>query len=82
MYLDFMEVLDFGSFEFWRFHCTVQRMCRYYELLICTVSCVVYNMQNCSGGVNSDCVAANPGQEWMCFFAQVFMLMSIFYSRT
>ena len=32
----------------------------------------VFKMQNCSGGVNSDCIAAaNPGEEWMCFFAQV-----------
>jgi hypothetical protein len=31
----------------------------------------VFKMQNCSGGVNSDCIAAaNPGEEWMCFFAQ------------
>ena len=40
----------------------------------------MYNMQNCSGGVNLDCVAANPGQEWMCFFAQVSLVMSC-YSR-
>ena len=28
-------------------------------------------MQNCAGGVNQDCIAANPGEEWKCFMAQV-----------
>ena len=27
-------------------------------------------MQNCSGGVNQDCIKANPTEEWKCFFAQ------------
>ena len=29
-------------------------------------------MQNCSGGVNQDCIQAQQlGEEWKCFFAQV-----------
>ena len=28
-------------------------------------------MQNCMGGVNQDCIAANTGEEWKCFMAQV-----------
>jgi len=28
-------------------------------------------MQNCKGGVNQDCIAANPTEEWKCFMAQV-----------
>ncbi|XP_065887895.1 uncharacterized protein [Dysidea avara] len=30
----------------------------------------VYKMQNCTGGVNQDCIAANPTEEWKCFMAQ------------
>ncbi|XP_065887728.1 uncharacterized protein [Dysidea avara] len=30
----------------------------------------VYKMQNCKGGVNQDCIAANPTEEWKCFMAQ------------
>ena len=32
---------------------------------------LVFDMQNCSGGVNQDCIAANPTEEWRCFMAQV-----------
>ena len=32
---------------------------------------LVFDMQNCIGGVNQDCVADNPDEEWKCFFAQV-----------
>jgi O-palmitoleoyl-L-serine hydrolase len=30
----------------------------------------VYAMQNASGGVNADCVAASSGAEWQCFMPQ------------
>lgn len=30
----------------------------------------VFQMQNCSGGVNQECIRANKGSEWKCFFAQ------------
>jgi len=29
-------------------------------------------MQNCKSGVNQDCIAANPTEEWKCIIAQVF----------
>ena len=28
-------------------------------------------MQKCMDGVNQDCIAANTGEEWKCFMAQV-----------
>ena len=28
-------------------------------------------MQKCMDGVNQDCIAANPSEEWKCFMAQV-----------
>lgn len=37
-----------------------------------TVFQYVFKMQNCSDGVNSDCIAAYPGEEWKCFFPQYF----------
>ena len=33
--------------------------------------CLVFNMQKCMDGVNQDCIAANSGEEWKCFMAQV-----------
>ena len=33
--------------------------------------CLVFNMQKCMDGVNQDCIAANTGEEWKCFMAQV-----------
>ncbi|XP_065886637.1 uncharacterized protein [Dysidea avara] len=30
----------------------------------------VYKMQNCTGGVDQDCIAANPTEEWKCCMAQ------------
>ena len=32
---------------------------------------LVFDMQNCTGGVNQDCIADNPGEEWRCFVTQV-----------
>ena len=32
---------------------------------------LVFNMQQCMDGVNQDCIAANTGEEWKCFMAQV-----------
>ncbi|KAH3757913.1 Pectinacetylesterase family protein [Pelomyxa schiedti] len=29
----------------------------------------VFNMQNCTAGVDQDCIAAFPGEEWRCIFA-------------
>ena len=41
------------------------------DAVIQVVCTVVFKMQNCSDGVNSDCIAAYPGEEWKCFFPQV-----------
>jgi len=35
------------------------------------VTLLVFEMQNCRSGVNQDCIAANPKEEWKCFMAQV-----------
>ena len=35
------------------------------------VALLVFKMQNCRSGVNQDCLAANPEEEWKCFMAQV-----------
>ena len=43
--------------------------------------CLVFNMQKCMGGVNQDCIAANTGEEWKCFMAQVRHQYSIQYTR-
>ena len=34
---------------------------------------LVFNMQNCSGGVDQDCINAyeGTGETWKCFMAQV-----------
>ena len=32
---------------------------------------LVFEMHNCTGGVNQNCIAAYPGEEWKCFMAQV-----------
>ena len=33
--------------------------------------CKVFHLQNCSGGVNQDCILAHKGAEWKCIFPQV-----------
>ena len=45
--------------------------------LLCYISymidLLVYKMQNCSGGVNQDCIKSQQmGEDWKCFFAQVY----------
>lgn len=39
-----------------------------------TMISIVFNLQNCSGGVDQDCIAAyEPTNEtWKCFMAQVY----------
>ena len=32
---------------------------------------VVFKMQNCTGGVNQDCINANSNGTWKCMMAQV-----------
>ena len=40
---------------------------------------LVFNMQKCMDGVNQDCIAANTGEEWKCFMAQVRRLYNTQY---
>ena len=44
-----------------------------YGIMYTFLSCIylVFNMQKCMDGVNQDCIAANPSEEWKCFMAQV-----------
>ena len=43
------------------------------------INVLIFNLRKCMDGINQDCIAANTGEEWKCFMAQVRRLYNTRY---